>query len=74
MVLKMRLRSCAARSDLTWKLAFLVVSWILLNSCRSQPASVRPSIEFTGFLKQTRAAGRSTTSLKDAWPVLAPDS
>ena len=47
MVLKMRVRSCAARSDLTWKRVFLVVSWILLNSCRSQAASVGPSIEFT---------------------------
>lgn len=34
-------------SDFTWKRAFLVVSWILLNSCRSQPARLGPSIEFT---------------------------
>jgi hypothetical protein len=44
---EMRLRSCVARSDLTWKRAFLVVSWILLNSCRSPQASVGPSIAFT---------------------------
>lgn len=43
----MRLRSCAARSDLTWKPVLLVVGWILLNSCRWQQASVGPSIEFT---------------------------
>jgi hypothetical protein len=43
----MRLRSCAERSDSTWKRGFLVVSWILLNSCRSQQASVAPSIAFT---------------------------
>jgi hypothetical protein len=34
-------------SDFTWKRAFLVVSWILLNSCRSQPARLGSSIEFT---------------------------
>jgi hypothetical protein len=44
---EMRLRSCVGRSDLTWKRAFLVVSWILLNSCRSPQASVGPSIAFT---------------------------
>jgi len=43
----MRLHSCAVRSDLTWKRAVLVVSWILLNSCRSQHPGVGPSIEFT---------------------------
>ena len=42
---EMRLRSGATRSHLTWKRAFQVVSWILLNSCRWQQAS--PSIEFT---------------------------
>ncbi len=44
---EMRLRSCAVQSDLTWQRGVLVVSWILLNSCRSQQISAGPSIEFT---------------------------
>lgn len=43
----MRLRSCAARNELTWRRVFLAISWILLSSCRRQAASVDPSIEFT---------------------------
>ena len=43
---EMRLRSCAVLSDFTWQRGVLVVSWILLNSCRFQQIA-GPSIEFT---------------------------
>ena len=43
----MRLRNCAAWTHHTWKRVFLAASWVLLSSCRSQPAAVEPSIEFT---------------------------
>jgi len=42
----MRLRSCAARGNLTWRRVFLVVSWILLSSCRRQQANAGAFIEF----------------------------
>jgi hypothetical protein len=54
----MRLRLCA-RSHLTWTQVFLVVSWIPLNSCRWQQASVGPSIEFTR-IPQADDGGRET--------------
>jgi hypothetical protein len=44
---EMRVCLRAGPKDFTWKRAFLLLSCIVLNSCRWQQANVGPSIEFT---------------------------